>query len=109
MENGVLGQNESSISKKVTRHMSKKTSSLILGIVALLLSRTMFTFFDDPEGPNLLVVTVMAVIIYCTTFILYSFAVARKPFPFVRPATPENLLTLILVQILITTGIYFLL
>ncbi len=35
---------------------SKKTSLLILGTTSVVCSRVMFSFFNDPEGPNLLVV-----------------------------------------------------
>jgi len=37
---------------------------LVLAVTALACSRAMFAFFDDPEGPNLLVVVVMASVIY---------------------------------------------
>jgi hypothetical protein len=48
--------------------MKKK---LFLGIVCLTLSRTTFFFIDDPEGPNLLVVTVLAVFIYVLFLVIY--------------------------------------
>jgi len=43
---------------------SKNFSLLILGITSLICSRAMFLFFNDPEGPNLLIVTVTAVVVY---------------------------------------------
>ena len=53
---------------------SKKTSLLILGATALTCSRTLFALFNDPEGPNLLIVTVMALILYALSFTAYRFA-----------------------------------
>ena len=43
---------------------SKKTSLIILGIIALISSRIIFTCVNDPEGPNLLIVLMLTAIIY---------------------------------------------
>ncbi len=43
---------------------SKQTSLLVLCITAFICSRLVFVFIDDPEGPNLLIVTVAALILY---------------------------------------------
>lgn len=43
---------------------TKKTSLIILAIVSLLCSRAVFFFLNDPEGPNLLIVTVLAAVIF---------------------------------------------
>ena len=77
---------------------SKKTSLLLLGITALVCSRTLFFLFHDPEGPNLLVVTVLALILYVASFIVWRFI----------PATTESkkLLLGICTQILIVTSLY---
>lgn len=53
---------------------SKKVALVILAITSLLCSRALFFFFDDPEGPNLLVVTVMAVILYLLSLPVYLFS-----------------------------------
>lgn len=37
---------------------------VILGLVSLLFSRLVFVFINDPEGPNLLIVIVLALVIY---------------------------------------------
>jgi len=42
----------------------KRNSLLILAVVSLALSRAMFYFINDPEGPNLVVVMGLAVIIF---------------------------------------------
>ena len=79
---------------------SKKTSLLILGITAIVCSRTMFLFFNDPEGPNLLVVMGMAMIIYFLSLTSYLFG----------PSTNngfKRLLFVIFIQILLVTGFYF--
>ena len=51
---------------------SKKYSLIILGLFSLVCSRTLFALFNDPEGPNLLIVTVMAVILYCISWAVYA-------------------------------------
>ncbi len=51
---------------------SKKSSLLILAITSLIFSRAMFAFVNDPEGPNLLIVIVMAAIIYSISWLAYS-------------------------------------
>ncbi len=58
----------------------KKIPLILLAIVAVTLSRAMFFFFDDPEGPNLLVVIGMATIIYFLSLGIYILA------PFVKSA-----------------------
>ena len=77
---------------------SKKTSLLILGITSLVCSRALFFFFNDPEGPNLLIVTVLAAILYVASFIVWRFI----------PATTasKKLLLAICTQILIVTALY---
>jgi hypothetical protein len=42
---------------------SHKTSLIILVITALVSSRTFFALVNDPEGPNLLIVVVLAAIL----------------------------------------------
>ena len=50
---------------------SKRVSLVILGITALVCGRSVFSFFNDPEGPNLLIVFGMTVIIYALSVPLY--------------------------------------
>jgi hypothetical protein len=80
--------------------LSKKTSSIILGITSLICSRTMFALFNDLEGPNLLIVVVMAAIVYALSFL------ALRLF---RPAVTgqKRLFLAIAIQILIVTVFYF--
>lgn len=56
---------------------SKKVLLTVLGVTAVLGSRTLFFFFDDPEGPNLLVVMAVACVVYLTS--LPVFLSARIP------------------------------
>lgn len=76
---------------------SKKTSLLLLAITALILSRAMFFFFKDPEGPNLLVVAVMAAIIYAPSLLAYKLNLSQV----------KKLLVAFLFQILVTIVVYF--
>lgn len=53
------------------RMQSKNTSLLILAITALVSSRTLFAFINDPEGPNLLVVVGLAILIYIPSLLVF--------------------------------------
>ncbi|HEY2860574.1 MAG TPA: hypothetical protein VGJ21_19295 [Terracidiphilus sp.] len=77
---------------------SKRTSLLLLVVTALVCSRALFFFFNDPEGPNLLIVTVLALILYSASFIAWRFL----------PATTasKKLFFAICTQLLIVIGLY---
>jgi hypothetical protein len=80
---------------------SKNISLVILGVTALVCSRALFFFINDPEGPNLLVVTGMAAILYVLSLAAYVS----------NPSTTglKKLFMAIFVQILLVGGFYFLL
>ena len=80
---------------------SKRTSLIILGITSLLCSRAWFALLNDPEGPNLLIVTVLAAIIYGLSLVAYVY------YPSPKLAGLKRLLLAILTQIIIVTGLYF--
>ncbi len=81
---------------------SKKTSLLILGITSIVCSRILFLFFNDPEGPNLLVVMGMSVLVYFLSLAVYLY------YPSTLSLTGlKRLLFVILIQIIIVTGFYF--
>ena len=42
----------------------KRSTLLILGLTSVVLSRAIFFLIDDPEGPNLLIVMVLAAFIF---------------------------------------------
>lgn len=51
---------------------------IVLGAVSLIISRAVFFLINDPEGPNLLVVTVLAAIIYAVFVAIYFFYSSTK-------------------------------
>lgn len=77
-----------------------KSPLLILAITAFACSRTVLTSFDDPEGLNLLVITVFAAVIFLMSLAFHL----SKAFPsltgFKRAAAT------VLVQILVATASY---
>ncbi len=79
---------------------SKKTSLIILGLTSIVGSKTFFALLDDPEGPNLLIVFVLTVVIY----FLSTWAVRL-----LSPSTtgPRRILLAICFQIIIVAGLYF--
>lgn len=52
---------------------SNRITTLVTVITSLVCSQTMFFMFDDPGGPNLLIVAVAAAVIYVVSLALYSF------------------------------------
>ena len=82
---------------------SKQVSLIILGVTALLVSRAMFAFIDDPEGPNLLIVTVLAAIVWLLSLGLY----VRSHL--VTITGLKRLLLAVLVQMMIVTALHLLL
>lgn len=52
---------------------SKKISLIILGLTAIICSKVFFALLNDPEGSNLLIVTVMALILYFISLTIYLF------------------------------------
>jgi hypothetical protein len=82
-------------------HVNFKNSSLlILAITAVVCSRIMFAFFHDPEGPNLLVVTGMAAVIYLVSSAVYLSNIYPSLTGFKRSSAT------IFIQILVATGFY---
>lgn len=83
----------------------------ILGVVAIICSRTMFSFFNDPEGPNLLVVMVMAVIIYVLSLALYGVSLVIKRTVLDFTLNPflgrTEVFIVIAIQVIITATFYF--
>jgi hypothetical protein len=83
---------------------SPKLHHLILFLTALVCSRTMFVSFDDPEGPNLLVIFVGAAIIFAASWIAGRFVPALSSLKGLA-----RILAAILIQAAFTIGLYFLL
>ena len=74
---------------------------MLLFVTASLLSRAMFYFIDDPEGPNLLVVGVMGLVVLGVSLVVSRFVLGVK-----GRKQPFNT---ILIQIALVTVAYFLL
>lgn len=77
-----------------------KTLLIILGITAIVCTRVMLVFFDDPEGPNLLVVLGMAFFVFLLSLPVYRLR---------RLENHQKLILTIITQILIVTVLYFIL
>jgi hypothetical protein len=80
---------------------SKRGSLLIMGITALICSRALFALFNDPEGPNLLVVVVMAAILYLASLAVFVFGVPISGL--------KRLLIAVFIQVLLAAALYFVL
>ncbi|MDB5244180.1 MAG: hypothetical protein JWN18_50 [Parcubacteria group bacterium] len=78
---------------------SRQTALLILAITAVVCSRVMFSLFNDPEGPNLLVVMGMAAILYFLSLAAYIYNPLETGL--------KNLVLTIFIQVLLATGLYF--
>lgn len=52
---------------------SRNVRLIVNAVVALTLSRTVFFLFDDPEGPNLLIVGVLALILMASSTAVHIF------------------------------------
>ncbi len=76
---------------------SKKTPLLILAITAIAGSRTALVLFDDPEGPNLLVVMGLAAIVYFLSLTAYLF----------KSSEQKKFWLAILIQIILLAGFYY--
>ncbi len=57
----------------------------------------MFMLFDDPEGPNLLIVVVMALVLYGVSAVAY-----QATFP-----NPKKLWLAVLIQVVAALTLYF--
>jgi len=78
---------------------SKKTPLLILGLTAFGYSRVFFSLLNDPEGPNLLIVVVLAVIVFVLSLPAYFLSSSMRAL--------KRLLLVIATQIIMVTVLYF--
>jgi uncharacterized membrane-anchored protein len=79
----------------------KKTTLLILAITSLICSRTVFFIFNDPEGPNLLVVVVLAAILFVPSLVTYKFYPSTK-----ADKGVVRILLGVLIQLIVSVGLY---
>jgi hypothetical protein len=56
-----------------SKDMKKYILNLILIVVSLFLSRAAFYVLDDPEGPNLLIVVLLALVIFLVLRLIIKF------------------------------------
>ena len=84
-------------------YLVRNSSLLILAITAFACSRLMFAFFQDPEGPNLLVVTAAAVVILLVSSAIYFSNACPSLTGFKRS------LAAIFIQMIVATGLYLVL
>lgn len=80
---------------------SKIISLAILAATSLICSRALFFFFDDPQGPNVLVVSGLAMIILFISALAYLFV------PF-KLTGIKRLALIVCIQILSVGVLYFL-
>jgi hypothetical protein len=73
---------------------------MMLAVTAIICSRMLFFFFNDPEGPNLLVVAGLALAV----FLLSSAAYIFSPF---KINGIKRLSAVICIQMLSVIGLYF--
>lgn len=80
---------------------SPKSHLIILAITSIIFSRSMFFFFNDPEGTNLLISTVAATLLFLLSLGIYKF----------KPSIDRNirLFLTILIQIITVIVLIFLL
>jgi len=79
---------------------SKKISLIILGATAIVFTRALFFLFNDPEGPNLLIVAVFALAIYLFSIGIYLFGPSQIK-------SIKRLSAVIAIQILTVIALYF--
>jgi hypothetical protein len=79
---------------------SKKISLVMLAVTAIICSRALFFFFNDPEGPNLFIVAGVALAIYFLSLAAYIFSPSKI-------GGIKRLSAAICIQVLSTIGLYF--
>lgn len=78
--------------------LTRKKSLLLLAVTALICSRGFFALVDDPEGPNLLIVSVLAGIIY---------TVSIAPFmPRLNILDIKSVLLSLCIQVILVISVY---
>lgn len=73
---------------------------MILAVTAIICSRLLFFFFNDPEGPNPLIVAGLALAVFLLSWVVYIFG------PF-KINGFKRLSAVICIQILLVIGLYF--
>ena len=79
---------------------SKNISIAVLVATAIICSRMLFFFFNDPEGPNLLIVAGLAIVVFFLSWAIYIFSP-------IKINGIKRLLAVIGIQLLSVIGLYF--
>ena len=79
---------------------SKKISLMMLAATAIICSRVLLFFFNDPEGPNLLIVAGLAIAVYFLSSAVYIFSPSKI-------SGVKRLSAVICIQILSVVALYF--
>jgi hypothetical protein len=79
---------------------SKKISLLMLAATAIICARMLFYFFNDPGGPNPLIVASLALAVYFFSLAVYIFSPSKI-------SGIKRLSAVICIQILLVVGLYF--
>ena len=79
---------------------SKKISLIMLAATAIICSRMLFFVFNDPEGPNLLIVAGLALAVYLLSSAAYIFSPSKI-------SGIKRLSAVICIQIILVIGLYF--
>lgn len=80
---------------------SKRTSLIILGVTSLVFSRVLFSLFNDPEGPNLLIVVGLAAIVFAISMAIYAY------YPATNFSNSKKVALSVFVQMVLVAGLYF--
>jgi len=73
---------------------------MALAVTAMTCARTLFFFFNDPEGPNLLIVIALGLVVFLISWAAYQF-IPSKIYGVIR------LLAAVCFQILLVICLYF--
>ncbi|MGF7074753.1 hypothetical protein ABIC84_002696 [Mucilaginibacter sp. 3215] len=79
---------------------SKQVSLIMLAVTAIICSRLLFFLFNDPEGPNLLIVGGLALALFLLSWAVYVLG------PF-KINGFKRLFAAICIQLLLVIGLYF--
>ncbi|HVY72853.1 MAG TPA: hypothetical protein VG984_02300 [Candidatus Paceibacterota bacterium] len=82
---------------------SKHVSLVLLGLTAIVCSRLLFVFINDPEGPNLFIVGMAALAVYLMSLGVYVGFLPSSLKGFAR------ILAVLIVQILLVIAGFFIL
>lgn len=81
-------------------YKSKTVSLIILAITAVVCSRMLFVFINDPEGPNPIIIAAVTLPVYLLSLLAYLFGP-------VKVLGIGRLLAVIGIQLILVIALYF--